>query len=637
MLQIFPLHRYNIANVYFPQKTMKSSLPTDAEIRAALEKLDPEYDPAERLLRGRAYGLGYISMLKAGTPVHLTRESAGYATVLLMSGSAANIERAHDIYDRLLPLQCIDESMVACDRSTYGLWAHYAAERPQDQVPPDYNWADFIGVQLLNALLLAGESLRPGMKERIKVALHHAGYSILRRNCHPGYTNIAIMGTYVSITLGEVLQDTTLRDYGRERLRRLHAFTVGYGGYPEFNSPTYTIVAIQELARMLRDFTDEADLKLARELYNMAWRDVAVHWHVPTLEWAGPHKRSYQTLLIGYARDALQRSLGDDIRIKDGGAAPSIADIGVDAVCPDEWKPFFKETPEFRIVSQPASEGEKALRTTTLLTPRFTLGTAESWQTWKQQVPLVGYVNNDNGTAGSIRLRILHDGDFMAGGWTSPDLAGGWIRCAQDANHVLAATGFCIDGCHLARLTDAHLSATDLRVRIELANTSCTVADESLAKAWANGTARVRVGPETDLFVSLVDSKLEDFPVRLEVYSGITVPHGAPGQEGTTHSAVALDVVLYHGEKRMFKLDEIRNAYAVLALAMLGREDATPGAGGLRVTRGNDSGSVSWTTQTGEMRLVYPCRPLDEKQHAQWDADYILASRKPGREFSISG
>jgi len=613
------------------------SFPTDAEIKATLDKLDPEYDPAERLVRGRASGLGYISLLKAGTPVHLTRESAGYAAVLLMSGSPANIQRADDIYDRLLPLQCIDESMVACDRSTYGLWAHHSEERVQDQVPPDYNWADFIGVQLLNALLLAGEALRPEMKERVKVALRHAAHSVLRRNCHPGYTNIAIMGTYVTIAAGELLQDATLLDYGRERLRRFHAFTMDFGGYPEFNSPTYTIVAIQELARMLRDFTDGADLELAHELYNMAWRDVAVHWHMPTLEWAGPHKRSYQTLLIRHAREALQRSLGDDIRIMNGCPVPSVFDIGVNAHCPAEWKPFFHQAPEFRIVSQANSEGEKALRASTLLTSRFTLGSAESWQTWKQQVPLVAYVNNDNGTAGSIRLRILHDGDFMAGGWTSPDLGGGWIRCVQDANLVLAATGFCTDGCHLSRLTNAELSAMDLRIRVELANTSCTVVDEAMAKAWASGSMRVRVGPETDVFVSLVDAKLENFPVRLEVHGGITVPHGAPGQEGTTHWAIAFDIVLYHGEKRTFKLDEIQDAYAVLALAMLGREESTPGTGDLSVSGGEDEASVSWTVKGGQMRLGYPRRPLDEKQHAQWDADHILASRKPGREFLISG
>lgn len=36
---------------------------------------------------------------------------------------------------------------------------------------------------------------------------------------------------------------------------------------------------------------------LIEELYHLVWEDIALHFHAPSRQWAGPHSRCYSTLL----------------------------------------------------------------------------------------------------------------------------------------------------------------------------------------------------------------------------------------------------------------------------------------------------------------------------------------------------
>ena len=78
------------------------------------------------------------------------------------------------------------------------------------------------------------------------IALCGAAQSIFRRNVQPDYTNIAVMGAVVCAAAGEILDAAWLLDYGRRRLAACVAHTEYHGGFNEFNSPTYTVVAVQE-------------------------------------------------------------------------------------------------------------------------------------------------------------------------------------------------------------------------------------------------------------------------------------------------------------------------------------------------------------------------------------------------------
>jgi hypothetical protein len=72
------------------------------------------------------------------------------------------------------------------------------------------------------------------------------------------YTNIAIMGGGVCAAAGEMLGEAGLLDYGRRRLQRMVEHTAYHGGFNEYNSPTYTMVALWETERTLHLVRDPA-------------------------------------------------------------------------------------------------------------------------------------------------------------------------------------------------------------------------------------------------------------------------------------------------------------------------------------------------------------------------------------------
>ena len=72
--------------------------------------------------------------------------------------------------------------------------------------PPDWNWADFLGANLLQISRDHRDILDPDLLQQVDHAIVHACHAIIKRNVGPGYTNIAIMGAYVTLVAGELFQ-----------------------------------------------------------------------------------------------------------------------------------------------------------------------------------------------------------------------------------------------------------------------------------------------------------------------------------------------------------------------------------------------------------------------------------------------
>lgn len=76
------------------------------------------------------------------------------------------------------------------------------------------------------------------------------GRSIFRRNVTTDYTNIAIMGAVVTAAAGEILERPVLLAYARRRFLSLKESIEENGSFNEYNSPTCTVIAIEELDRL---------------------------------------------------------------------------------------------------------------------------------------------------------------------------------------------------------------------------------------------------------------------------------------------------------------------------------------------------------------------------------------------------
>lgn len=552
------------------------------ELLRALEKADTNYDPAVKMLAVPLHGPGYHTTLKNGTIVHPTRDSAEYAVALLDSGEEWRRERAIEILDVLVALQ--DQNP---EHDTYGIWSWFQDEPLTQMSPPDWNWADFMGTQLLQVVLDHRQRIPAELAKRIDEAIVHAAHSIIRRNVTMAYTNIAIMGTYVTYVAAELYKLADLQEYADNRLHRFYNFTKEKGGYPEFNSPTYTIVAITELTRMLKDIRNEDARKLVTELYEMAWHDVATHFHVPTRQWAGPHSRCYSTLLQKGTLAYLQRAIGDSVSIfPDGEQMPASLDAHrIPAHCPEKFQSYFAELTETRNHVQTFFPRVPPAIGYTHLNPTFTLGSINYSIMWNQCRPIVAYWNSETG-ASALQVRFLHDGY---------DYSSANIVVDQHDADLLAAICFATDGgdthCGLDKLQNATIQASDMRLRIQLFNVpeSYPLPTIVLGK---QGT--VNLG-EVTLAVNAVDAVFADYTPSMEVT-----------REDTN---VYLDVVLYKGERRPMNFNEIAKAACVFALSMRKSGEPVPAMDAITVQRDDEFITASWPVDGKTLSTRVSLRP----------------------------
>ncbi|UCG57558.1 MAG: hypothetical protein JSU70_22165 [Phycisphaerales bacterium] len=509
----------------------------------ALAGRHARYDPAEKMIRRPFSSPGYHTTLKGGY-VHPTRDSLNYAVALLDSGEPDLLGRAEQILRRVISLQ--DQEP---DSRTYGIWSWFLEEPLDKMSPPDWNWADFCGTQLLQVAIDHMHRLADDLKLEVKQSILHAAYSIKRRNVGPGYTNIALMGTYVTLVAGELFEVDELTEYGKARLKRFHHYTLEQGSFREYNSPTYTVVAIKEITRMLGHVRDPDSQKLLRDLNRRAWFHVARRYHPPTRQWAGPHSRCYRTLLSDSTLAFIQRATGDQVHlVPEGLALESLDAHRLIAECPSDFFHHFTDPPERRLEIETFARGGAGghdIIGTTYMHPDFTLGSVNIGDLWNQRRPLLAYWKTETGVA-AMRLRCLHDGY---------DYASASLFAVQDKADILGAVVFATDrgDTHISldRIKDATIKAKDLRLRLQFEGATDDIELPSRAK----------VGEAVCLSAGRVTCAFH-------------VPHAAfeeraiEMQTGQDDETLYIDVVLYTGPERDLNFAKISEAAAIFALSV---------------------------------------------------------------------
>lgn len=503
-----------------------------------MEEWGRQYDAGARMIRRPFSSPGYHTRLKGGD-VHPTRDSLSYAVALLNTGEPDVVQRAEEIPLTVIALQDQDPAS-----KTYGIWSWFLEEPLAEMSPPDWNWADFCGVQLLEVALDHGERISPRVLRKVEEAIVHAARSIQRRNAGPGYTNIAIMGTYVTLAAAELYGIEDLRQYALKRLETFHSYTEEQGGFSEYNSPTYTVVALREIGRLRRRARNPEAKRLAEGIYRRAWEEIALHFHAPSAQWAGPHSRCYQTLLTDKTKYFLQRSTG--VKLATGNTQPAPEDFNLPLPCPDDLRHWFKSLPQSATRIQEFTKGEFPVVGTTYLAPKFTLGTVNREDLWNQRRPLIAYWGAEE--PAFLRLRYLHD-DY--------DFADAQFLSTQSGGTALAAVVLATDGgdthVSLDRIKNSTVAARDLRLRFEFggaAAKSRLSVPVSLQKPFRQTFGEVEVQ------LQMLYAELDGQPGRFE--------SGADPLGNTCW----IDVVFHEGESREFRLDKLKSAAAAFCLSL---------------------------------------------------------------------
>jgi len=431
-----------------------------------LQDCDRRFDRDVQLVGMKYVSPGYHTQTPTGTWVHPVLQNFEYAVLLLRRRAPVDPERARAIIGRLLLLQ--DQDPV---RPTYGIWPWLFEEPLEKMAPPDWNWADFCGGRICELLVESAGLLPKETVARLREALGHAAAAIFRRNMGPAYTNIAVMGGGVCAAAGEILDQPWLLDYGRRRLQSCVGHTEFHGGFNEYNSPTYTIVVVNECERILSIVRDHEVRESATRLHRLAWQAISEHFHPVTGQWAGPQARTYADRLTAATADILSVRTGVPISAARGGAEEAWmarANLTVRPLpCPPEFVSSFREP-----IAQPVervhrflrhADDQFSVRGTTWLTRDLCLGSVNREDFFYQRRPVLAYWRTEEDPAILLKLRFLHDG---------ADFASALIRSAQCANRVLSAMNLLTDRGDRHPYFDQPgpdgFSVNDLRLRYEI-------------------------------------------------------------------------------------------------------------------------------------------------------------------------
>jgi hypothetical protein len=531
-----------------------------------LAKLDAQFNSEAGLLRTIWHGPGYHTKVPNGTPSHVTLENVNYALHLVVEGGAGSLARAEGILGRVLPLQ--ERNPV---EPTYGIWSWIVEEPLAEMAPPDWNWADFIGLPLAHLLTKFADRLSPALREETRVSLYHAGYSIFRRNVEAGYTNIAVKGAIVSSLAGYLLGERTLVDYGLARLRRFREYTRHHGGFAEYNSPNYGVLILHIVERGLFLAPDEAgDLRELLEWLRLRlWELFADTLHLGTGQFCGPQSRAYEDILPEGIAVHLESRLGFPLFRRGNPPLPANAPSGDLLVpslpCPEAVRERIlaeaREPESFRRAQYIRGRAPDEDRVASIWkTPRACLGSINHQIFWTQCRSLQGCWREGDEVA-VLRMRCKHDGrDFSSGAlWTAQNGPEALVLCGlvtdkgdhhpgldrpADGVFKLGEFEFALELTCPAATARAlpeggfELAGNEHRVRVQPALTLAPGFTVEWRAVEREGFAAVRALVNGGAPLRLAPAELEEFLIGL--YLGVDVDDPAPLEQGVVNGRATL-------------------------------------------------------------------------------------------------
>lgn len=522
-----PLYQHFFTDDYIKYEPVNLTATEKQTLKASLNKLHDRYDEKEKMLTRTLTAWNYHTDAQSGT-FHEVRSSFSYAGGLLDLDDRQYRQRAFDIIKKTISLQ---DTLTAS--RTCGVWPYYMEEPlATKKSPADFNWADFNAVSLLDVYMGHEGKLTADLRMMIKTSLIYAARSIMKRDVQPGYTNIAIMGTYVTFITSHLFNLPDMQVYAVNRLQKFYDYTLKRG-FTEYNSPTYTIVALDELDRMRRHIINKDAKPKIDSLYNIGWAVIAKHYHKSSGQWAGPHSRAYSSLLQPSVNSIFKEASGGKINLP---GAVTRNDVKIKHKIPAYLLAYFL-TPQYpRIQQDVLSIDSPKIVGTTYLTDKYALSSANRSSLWNQRRPFLVYWGTPQNPH-YLQVRFLHDlYDFSAASFYSE----------QKENNILAAINFITNGgdkhISIDKLKDGKFKAKDLRLRFEFGN----VSPEKLAMPANNNDA--------------FSFNMDGLQFNLQLYHAVFDQLNGRWKKGGDEKAAWIDYVIYSGEEKDIDLTAVDNA-----------------------------------------------------------------------------
>jgi hypothetical protein len=537
-----------------------------------------QYDPKEKMLAKKLGAWNYHTDAETGT-FHDVRSSLNYASGLLDMADEKYTQRAFDIIEKTISLQ----DTLSTSRSR-GVWPYYQEEPLATKKSPiDYNWADFNAATLLDIYMGHKDRLPATLQEKIRQALILAANAIRKRDVQPGYTNIAIMGTYVTYVTSHLFDLPEMQEYAANRLNKFYNYTLERG-FTEYNSPAYTIVALDELDRMKRHIVAKDSKPKIDSLYAIGWNIVARHYHQPSGQWAGPHSRSYNSLATPSFYGILKQASGGKINLP---GATDRNDLKIKHIIPSYLLPYFLSPVFPRTERDSLVKEDPAIIGTTYLTKEYALSTASRSSLWNQRRPFLAYWGTE-ARPYYLQVRMLRDFyDFSSASFYGD----------QKGNNVLAAVTFITDGGNkhisIDKLKDGKFKAKDLRLRFEIGNHTSL---ETLT-----------LPQQED---SPIRFTLDNIPFNLQLFISSFAHQKGHWEKGSDKKGAWLDYVIYNGIENEFDLSKMDQAILAFTFDM-GSQDKKGKRRTPTFELKNDNTDLFWEN----LKLSVPSKPVPQPKN----------------------
>ena len=543
------------------------------------------YDDQARMTTYPIDGYQYHRDATSGT-FHEIRGSMAYALTLLSTGDKALKTKAFGILERGIALQD-----TVADSPTKGIWGYYLEEPLKTKKsPPDFNMADFNAVTLLDVWMSYGELLPTTLRQQVRHSLVLAAESIRKRNMGPHYTNIAVMGSYVTYLVGHLFNLPDLQQYGQKRIETFYAYTLQKGGFTEYNSPTYTLTALEDLNRMQQHIVEPGAKQMVDSLYNLAWSMLARHYHQPTGQWTGPHSRAYRSLVSPGFYNLLHEASDGQLFTLNRKAMDWSTYGRVRHQIPAYLMGYFTQPTYPRTERDVFEIDDPQVIGTSYLTNHFALSTCNRSSLWNQRRPFLAYWGSVKQPQ-YVQVRFLHDDyDFSSAGFYSQ----------QKEGQVLAGINLNTNGgdkhISIDLLKDGTVEARDFRLRFEFGNTS---PDSLRLPTGLNEPLQVKLN---GLFINLNLFKA--------AFNG-TAGHWEKGSSGTT---AWLDYVVYNGPTTRFDLNTLPEAIWAFTIS-IGPDSVPAKSLKPKFSQKEQTLKAAWQGLT----LDVPTNVLPQPKHVSWN------------------
>ncbi len=533
----------NLANAQdYQDKFIKYSTPKLSKeqlvtVRNGIKGVD--YDEKEAMVLTKITEWQY-HIDTVGVTYHRVGNTFSYARMLLNTQEDKYIDRACKAILASIALQDVNPKS-----KTYGLWPYFKEEPlATKRTPPDFNMADFFSVTLLDIYMGHKQRLPDSVVSKIVASLKLASRCIQKRDQGPSYTNIAIMGTYVTYMVSHLFNMPDMQDYAAKRLKIFYDYTIEKQGFTEFNSPTYTLTALDEISRMKQHIVEPDAKAMVDKINDVAWNIIARHFHKPTGQWAGPNSRSYSTLLK-------QEKLFTILNLASKGKVGLVEkkydanEILLEYEMPEKYVPYFNSPVYPRMESDVFEPNEPKVTGTTLLEKDFVLSTANRSCLWNQRRPFLAYW----GTSESpryLQFQFLHN---------NYDFSSAAIFTQQENTDILAGVNLFLFGgdkhIGLDKIKTGKFKAKDLRLRFRFGGTKSSDVLSIPTK-------------ENEPF----QFKIDDLSFQIHLFQASYDKQKGYWEKGGDGKDAWIDYVLYAGAEKEIDLNAVQEAVWAFTFSM---------------------------------------------------------------------